>query len=643
MTFTWVTIRGPVRVVNGNQAEIAGSQYSFLDSSFVFSTGSDLALPITDNAVYPTLAGPAADGYDIFIRPNGEPGFAGSFNFELGADRTFSPVFVTISGSSVGLRFDSTAVNRPPIVGVISAPSDPAQVNTTINATATFSDPDVTDAHTAVWDWGDGMTSAGSLSESNGNGSVISSHQYTAAGVYTVTLTVTDNHGAPGQAFLKYIVIYDPNAGHVTGGGKINSPGAALVGTTVTGQAKFGFNARYQSGATVPTGQAEFNFPSGNFNFHSVAYQVLVVSGFRSQVTGTGTVNGASGYGFRLTAYDGDLPGGGGTDRFRIRVWNTGTGAVVYDNVPDAPDNLVGANPQAIANGNTVIHSQPLEAAGGVDSSRASGDSLSAGQLQLLVSEAIARWRAAGTSTELLSGLEELRVEIAALPAPTLGLTAGGVIWLSPDAAGQGWFIDPTPGNDSEFNLPGDQGEHGRMDLLSVVAHELGHVLGFEHSHENDVMEESLEAGVRRMPASIVVGHVLANDSSGLSAALSLSQLPPKSVVAPSVSAVIARATAGQRSRGRSELVVALLSDSLNDAVVLFNSGRPERLSLSPSFPSQRRALADIPRADPLEMATCPVSRRDLLDRLHGDFGGALRDIPFDSALLDDLTHSRIN
>jgi len=70
-----------------------------------------------------------------------------------------------------------------------------------------------------------------------------------------------------------------------------------------------------------------------DFSFHSESYQWLVVAGPKAQFKGTGTVNGVSGFGFLLTATDGQLPGGGDIDRFRIKIWELSSELVVYDNV----------------------------------------------------------------------------------------------------------------------------------------------------------------------------------------------------------------------------------------------------------------------------------------------------------------------
>ena len=56
-----------------------------------------------------------------------------------------------------------------------------------------FGDAGASDTHTAVWNWGDGTTSAGTVAETDGSGTVTGGHTYDAAGVYTVTVRVEDD------------------------------------------------------------------------------------------------------------------------------------------------------------------------------------------------------------------------------------------------------------------------------------------------------------------------------------------------------------------------------------------------------------------------------------------------------------------
>src|SRR4029079_11474277 len=128
-------------------------------------------------------------------------------------------------------------------------------------------------------------------------------------------------------------------AGFVTGGGWIDSPtGAYTANPALTGKANFGFVAKYLPGNNVPTGDTEFQFKVADFNFKSTSYEWLVVSGAKARYRGVGTVNGVPGYEFELTAWDGQAPGGGGVDRFRIKIWSGNPGNVIYDNLMGAPD-----------------------------------------------------------------------------------------------------------------------------------------------------------------------------------------------------------------------------------------------------------------------------------------------------------------
>ena len=95
------------------------------------------------------------------------------------------------------------------------------------------------------------------------------------------------------------------------------------------------------------------------------------------------------------------------------------------------------------------------------------------------------------------SGLGDLQIQITDLGGSTLGLASGNTLWLDDNAAGWGWFLDPTPWDDSEFSTPGNQGERRRIDLLAVLEHEIGHLLGQDHEADG-VMAEALATGVRR-------------------------------------------------------------------------------------------------------------------------------------------------
>jgi hypothetical protein len=253
----------------------------------------------------------------------------------------------------IGTGSASVVVNNLAPSLTITAPADGAlyALNTSISLSGAFSDAGTLDTFSCSVDWGDGVTAAGTLTA----GGCSASHAYGAAGVYNVKMTVNDDDTG-SEVKTVMVVVYDPSAGFVTGGGWIDSPaGAYKPDESLSGKATFGFVSKYQKGASVPTGNTEFQFHAGGFKFHSTAYEWLVVntSGTNAQFKGSGLINGApdpngSAYKFMLWATDGATSGG--PDTFRIRIWwEDATGEHdIYDN----------GVAQALGGGSIVVHTK---------------------------------------------------------------------------------------------------------------------------------------------------------------------------------------------------------------------------------------------------------------------------------------------
>ncbi|MDL2122389.1 MAG: matrixin family metalloprotease [Deltaproteobacteria bacterium] len=132
-------------------------------------------------------------------------------------------------------------------------------------------------------------------------------------------------------------------------------------------------------------------------------------------------------------------------------------------------------------------------------------DAPTAEMLAPIVDAAMAHWAATGIDT---TALEAVTLEIVDLPGLILGQTSGETVLIDVDGAGHGWFFDPTPYDDTEFRRRNGATEliavpsspaYGDIDLLTVVMHELGHVLGLEHTEQEGLMDASLDAGVRQL------------------------------------------------------------------------------------------------------------------------------------------------
>ena len=132
---------------------------------------------------------------------------------------------------------------------------------------------------------------------------------------------------------------------------------------------------------------------------------------------------------------------------------------------------------------------------------------LTQGQLQAFSGQVLGVLAQDGVSSAVLARLGGVQIQVAHLDNGLVGLTqaASNRILIDDTAAGYGWFVDPTPATSEEFDANGNAlasgPAAGRMDLLTVVLHELGHFTGHEDLNPdlfpNQLMSGTLAAGVR--------------------------------------------------------------------------------------------------------------------------------------------------
>ena len=184
-------------------------------------------------------------------------------------------------------------------------------------------------------------------------------------------------------------------------------------------------------------------------------------------------------------------------------------------------------------------------------------------QLAPIVAEAAARWSAVVGAPAVDAALRRITIEVVDLKGLVLAQTVGNVVVVDVDAAGHGWFVDATPEADTEFTIRASAGELraqasspalARIDLLSVVMHELGHVLGFAHVASSttppDAMTASIGLGVRRLPISAsgqgVGGTGIAAPST---TTISSSTTTPTTIAAPAPTTITAPEPTGPPGR----------------------------------------------------------------------------------------------
>lgn len=118
---------------------------------------------------------------------------------------------VTDDDGGVGTDTETIMVTNvdPVITGFSNSSPNPcgAAEGEAITVSGAFSDVGTADTHTATIDWGDGTTSAATIAEAGGSGSIAGSHIYADGGIYTITITLLDDDGGTDTATTQSAIV----------------------------------------------------------------------------------------------------------------------------------------------------------------------------------------------------------------------------------------------------------------------------------------------------------------------------------------------------------------------------------------------------------------------------------------------------
>jgi hypothetical protein len=334
----------------------------------------------------------------------------------------------------------------------------------------------------------------------------------------TTTVTASANPSVFGQSvtFTATLAAVAPGGGIATGTGTVTFRNG---GTTLGSAALSGGTATFttstlavgtRSIAAAYGGDANFN-TSTSANLRQVINKANTTTSLTSSRTGNRVTLTAK---VAATAPGSGTPGGTVTFRDNGRRLGTANlnaaGTAIFTTTLSTTGHSITAAYGGNASFNTSTSPaliNPLMAAGGAVVPAPQTPSLTQAQLQPIVTQAIALWAAAGVKPQALNAMKHTQFVVTDLPGAYLGGEETGRIYLDVNAAGHGWFVDPTPGTNEEF-LPTARHQLGaidpravdRIDLLTVVEHELGHAIGLDDlgSALGDIMSGTLNVGLRR-------------------------------------------------------------------------------------------------------------------------------------------------
>lgn len=306
-----------------------------------------------------------------------DPGTSCSFNdgdttsprFSCNDDGTFEVTLSANDGVNPAVS-DSAIVqvrNVAPSLTSISSLSawQLFRARTAVNFEAPIADPGANDSHTCAVTWDDQTTSTFAANA----GRCQITHNFTHAGMYTLSASVTDDDGASSDSRSVMIVVYDPEGPFANADGSIASTAGALVGNNTAGETWFHLDAHYYRATdTKPIGSGKTWLTGTDFRFDGDATGLewlVVTHDGKIAAKGVGTQQGKSGrYGFVFYGFDGcsgqSTGCQPGADRFRVVVWSLASGpnpgaALIYDNRPQASFDVDLSDPQTLRSGIVLI------------------------------------------------------------------------------------------------------------------------------------------------------------------------------------------------------------------------------------------------------------------------------------------------